>query len=106
MYIDVEWCAGAFRGLIRHQRDALLKYFGGRVKGKRTEDAKLFNHSKCMMIEGTLHQGLMPYLWPQEHKSREFWELMRNGTFGKIEQELWPEDQVTSSQLPCAATCF
>ena len=30
VYIDIEWCAGAFRGLIRHQRDALLKYFGGR----------------------------------------------------------------------------
>jgi len=93
VYIDVEWCAGVFRGLIRHQRDCLLRYFGGRVKGHKSHDRTLFSLSKRLMVEGVLHQNIMPYLWPQDHRSREYWEILRSGAFGKIEQELWPEEQ-------------
>ena len=94
VYIDVEWCAGVFRGLIRHERDALHKYFGGRIKGHAgKKDKGLFNLSKRILVEGILHQGLMPYMWPEEYKSRDYWMLIRAGALGKIEQNLWPEAQ-------------
>lgn len=28
VYLDVEWCASVFKGLIRHERHGLLAYFG------------------------------------------------------------------------------
>jgi len=93
VYIDVEWCAGVFRGLIRHQRDALLKYFGGRVKGHKSYNRALFSLSKKMIVEGVLDQSLMPYLWPLDHRSRDYWEILRGGALGKNEQDLWPEEQ-------------
>ena len=100
VYIDVEWCAGAFRGVIRHERDALLKFFGGRVKGHRTEDRSLFNLSKRILIEGVLHQALMCFMWPQEAKSQDYWQLVRLGVFGKVEQELWPKEQGNIANSP------
>jgi len=101
VYIDIEWCAGAFRGLIRHERDALLKYFGGRVAShKSSGDASLFSLSKRLLVEGILHVGLMPYIWPQEPKSNHFWTSMRNGAFGKAEQALWPEAQGNVANAP------
>lgn len=94
VYIDVEWCAGVFRGLIRHERDALHKYFGGRIKGHAgKKDKSLFNLSKRILVEGILHQGLMPFMWPEEYKSKDYWMLVRSGAVGKTEQDLWSEEQ-------------
>ena len=93
VYIDIEWCASAFRGIIRHHRDALLKFFGGRIKGLASYDKQMLNLSKRITVEGVLHQTLCPFIWPQDSKSKPYWDLVRQGTFGKIEQDLWPEQQ-------------
>ena len=103
IYIDIEWCSGTFRGLIRSQREALLRFFGGRIRAgidHETNQTKFFpenkaywNLTKRAVVEGRLDQRLMGFMWPDEARTQEYWNALRLGTFGKLEQDQWPEHQ-------------
>ena len=36
----MQWCGSAFRGLVRAERNSILAYFGGRIKGMDTQVPK------------------------------------------------------------------
>lgn len=91
IYLDIFWCTGAFRGLIREQRKALFDYFGGRVQNVPRNSERL-SLAKRMYIHGTVNRIIWKFLWPLQPDSRFFWDAVKEKKMGRC-----PMRMITSS---------
>lgn len=83
VFISARWMVDALKGLIRHDRDFLLSYFMGK------KDKLRMRRVRRLMYFGILHEGLSPFLWPQDQSSAEFWQELRQT---KPDGEEWSDD--------------
>ena len=83
VFISARWMVDALKGLIRHDRDFLLSYFMGK------KDKLRMRRVRRLIYFGILHEGLSPFLWPQDQSSAEFWQELRQT---KPDGEEWSDD--------------
>lgn len=107
VFINPNWIISALKGLVRHDRDALLTYFGEVVTGrdllgasKQTDEfaaetaRKMWlRRVKRLVCYGILHDELVYFLWPcgNTELSFSFWEWVRANDEDR-EQSLWKSD--------------
>ena len=89
VYISTKWMMNVMKGLIRHDRQALLDYFWEEA------DKVMLRHTNRFSICGMLHKDLVPFLWPSQPRSEKFWNFVRNK--GAKESELWAENIVSTA---------
>lgn len=87
VFISARWMVDSIKGLIRHDRDFLLRYFIGK------KDKLRMKRVRRLMYFGILHEDLSPFLWPQENASADFWADVRQS---KLDGEEWSEDVAVS----------
>jgi ankyrin repeat protein/Ca2+-binding EF-hand superfamily protein/GTPase SAR1 family protein len=75
------------KGLIRHDRDALLNFF------MQEQNRVMMRRVHRLSVCGRLHWDLVPFLWPsgKDAESRRFWAQMKSTD----EDKLWVKDIVT-----------
>ena len=87
VYISPFWMINVMKGLMRHERQALIDFF----ISKRD---KMLDRTNLLNIFGILHEDLLPYFWPAQRRSQEYWSFVR--TKGKRESELWDQDIISN----------
>ena len=101
VYIDTNWMIDVIKGVVRHNRSALLNFFGsgawqresGCSADVRTE---LLRHIKGLTTSGIVSRELFPFLWPYGSTalSKAFWEWTR--AQDPDEKDIWPRSVATS----------
>ncbi len=76
------------KGLVRHDWDSLLEFF------MRTGNKKMARRVRRLCAHGRLHEELIPYLWPANPDSYEYW----NSVKGTREGEIWTSEVVSTPQ--------
>jgi hypothetical protein len=89
VFISAPWIIDAMKGLIRHDQDALLRYFS------RKKDKSRMRRLRRLMFFGILHEDLASFLWPEDAKSSEYWGERRDASNdSKGDGEQWLENVV------------
>eukprot|EP00291_Cryptomonas_curvata_P009238 CAMPEP_0172198962 /NCGR_PEP_ID=MMETSP1050-20130122/28407_1 /TAXON_ID=233186 /ORGANISM="Cryptomonas curvata, Strain CCAP979/52" /LENGTH=1402 /DNA_ID=CAMNT_0012875899 /DNA_START=67 /DNA_END=4275 /DNA_ORIENTATION=- len=83
VFISPSWMMQILKGLIRHDMQALQNFF---LKG---ENKTFLRYVNKLTTFGFLHEDMIPFLWPSQPKSDQFWRLIRENERG---EQLWPED--------------
>ncbi len=84
VFISPCWMANIMKGLIRHDRQALLDFF------VQKRNKVFLRHTNRLNVCGILHKDLISFLWPSSPESQEFWDFVRNKS--EREWELWRDD--------------
>eukprot|EP00961_Rhodomonas_salina_P025041 337514-Rhodomonas_salina.1 len=71
---------------MRHDRNALLAYFG---QEGRADSNKWLRRVHRLSAFGIMHDELMPFMWPADERSRDFWTWARTQD---QEGALWERD--------------
>ena len=85
VFISPSWMMQVLKGLIRHDMQALQNFF------LKRENKTFLRYVNKLTTFGFLHDDLIPFLWPSQPKSDQFWSFIRENERGK---QLWPEDIV------------
>jgi len=88
VFVQSKWIIDSLKGLIRHDRSALLTYFG---QLQESDDQRVWlRRVSRLAAYGILHDELVPFIWPGgiTPLSHGFWEWARN----EDEGELWSTD--------------
>ena len=88
VFLDVLWCSGAFRGLIRMDRLPLIRFFEGGFKGAKLDLQKLA-WTKRIYFHGYINKGAIKFLWPSQPVSQDYWSAVWKGKLGPEEAEIW-----------------
>ena len=76
------------KGLIRHDRQSLIDYC------LYLGNKPMLFHADVLNVCGRLCAPLIPFFWPSQHKSLEYWSFVRNK--GKRERELWARNIISN----------
>jgi hypothetical protein len=68
VFVSPEWMASVMKGLVRHDRDALLDHFA------RAGDRRMFRRVQRLMVHGRLRRELLPFLWPRSPAGAAYWD--------------------------------
>jgi len=95
VFICCPWMIDVMKGLLCHERQALMDFF------LSMQDKEMLLHLNTFNRYGVLNKCLIPYLWPSRTQCPEFWAfLCRNQ---KREIELWKQDTISNKDdLACA----
>ncbi|EKX32844.1 hypothetical protein GUITHDRAFT_175538 [Guillardia theta CCMP2712] len=85
VFISIPWMVSVFKGLIRHEHDAMLSYF------HRHNLRELLHHGQRLRVYGSLHRSLAPFLWPR--RSRYWEEIMGARAAGEGEEPTCYENE-------------
>ena len=88
VYTSPEWMMNIMKGLLRHERQALIDFF------LQSKDKKMLRRVNRLNTCGVLHKTLVPYIWPSREESSKYWNFVRSR--GKREVELWESEIITS----------
>mmetsp|Transcript_37236 Transcript_37236/g.99101 ORF Transcript_37236/g.99101 Transcript_37236/m.99101 type:complete len:1895 (+) Transcript_37236:92-5776(+) len=86
VFISPTFMINVMKGLIRHDRDALLDYFS------ESNDRVMMRRVNRLSVWGRLHRDLIPYLWPSTDASKAYWNEVR----GLKEGSLWDKDVISN----------
>lgn len=86
IYISPSWLCNVLKGVIRHERDSLLRYF------IKNNDQVMIRRVKRLLVCGRMHSSLAPFTYPMTAGSNEYWE----NNLSAYERELWPSAIVRS----------
>jgi len=92
VFISAPWMVNVLKGLVRHERDSLLEFFGTKNRGMARRVQRLIVH-------GALHESLAPYLWPSSGDAQEYWKSVREGTgpLNEREKSMWDGQDVVKN---------
>lgn len=88
VFLDVLWCSGAFRGLVRMDRLPLVRFFEGGIKGAK-QDLEKLAWTKRIYFHGYINKGAIKFMWPSQPVSQDFWNAVWKGNLGPEEAEIW-----------------
>ena len=93
--IDPAWMIDSLKGLIRHSREALLKFFGSESSLEPAEKKTWLRRVQRLAIYGILHAELVTFLWPKGRTalSVTYWEWADSQQDGG----LWPRPLASSA---------
>lgn len=89
VYISPHWIIDSLKGLMRHDREALLGYFS---QDGTQDRSKWLRRVHRLSAFGIMHEELVPYMWPSAERSKGFWEWARTHV---REGMLWERDVAT-----------
>jgi hypothetical protein len=87
VFISPYFMINVMKGLIRHDRNALLSYF------MNEKDQIMIRRVKRLSVSGRLHVDLKPFMWPSTEQSRKYWTQVK----GTEEGEHWQEDVISDN---------
>jgi GTPase SAR1 family protein len=92
VFINIRWIIDVLKGIIRHERDALISYFSSDNPGFQDplEKLKWLRHVQRLATYGVMHEDLVPFLWPSGYTglSKNYWEWAKEQMEG---QNVWKE---------------
>ncbi len=86
VYISPSWLCDVLKGVIRHERESLLRYF------LTTDNQLMVRRVKRVLKTGRLHASLCEYTYPATEQTRTYW----SSCLSHYESSLWDKDVVTS----------
>lgn len=88
VYISPSWICDVMKGIIRHDRDTLLRYFNS------SKQVSMAQKVRRIISLGSLHHDLVDYMWPCSGEGEIYWQ--DDATIG--ERFLWSKNVVNSSE--------
>jgi hypothetical protein len=90
VYISTSWMMDVIKGLMRHDRQALVDFF------TMERNKRMLRHTNRLIRYGLLHMDLVPFLWPEQDDSSAFWMFVK--AKGSREADLWSDKIVSTKQ--------
>ena len=66
VYTSPEWMMNIMKGLLRHERQALIDFF------LHSKDKKMLRRVNSLNMCGVLHKTLVPYIWQSREESSTY----------------------------------
>lgn len=88
VYISPSWISSIMKGVVRHDRDSLLRYFNS------SKQVSMAQKVRRLVSLGSLHHDLIEYLWPCSGAGVSYWQ--DDATSG--ERLLWNETIVSCTE--------
>ena len=90
VFISPHWIINVIKGLIRHERDALLSYVLAGAQQQNEGASDCLRWIQGFVSQGVLNKGLVPFLWPSGStvSSTRFWQWASQ----QNEAILWSKD--------------
>jgi len=93
IYISPSWICDIMKGLIRHERDSLIRFFALK------NDHEMVLRVKRAVCSGILHESLIEFLWPAADAAAEYWHTLSQ----HCESEVWRDKIISQTDdLPRA----
>ena len=86
VYISPQWLCNVLKGVVRHERDSILRFF------IKTNNQLYLRRIKRLLKFARMHYSLAEYIYPTTAMSKDYWSNHLN----LYERDLWTEDVVQS----------